>query len=97
MNMAIKECFQRKKIDSCFDLKINVGILNISLLFEYKAATNCHYILNDNKAAILNYSAFELTNSKILHTGANSNHFLPKKFQKQFEREKQRFSSTILY
>ena len=34
LNWAIKACFQRQKFDSSSDLKMDLGILPISLLFD---------------------------------------------------------------
>ena len=39
LNWAIKACFHRQKFDSSSDLKMNLGILPISLFFDYRAAT----------------------------------------------------------
>ena len=50
-NWAIKACFHRQKFDSSSDLKMNLGILPISLLFDYWAATYCHSIMNNKKPA----------------------------------------------
>ena len=51
LNWAIKACFHRQKFDSSSDLKMNLGILPISLLFDYRAATYCHSIMNKKKPA----------------------------------------------
>ena len=42
LNWAIKACFHRQKFESSSDLKMNLGILPISLLFDCRAATYCH-------------------------------------------------------
>ena len=51
LNWAIKACFHRQKFDSSSDLKMNLGMLPISLLFDYRAATYCHSIMNKKKPA----------------------------------------------
>ena len=51
LNWAFKACFHRQKFDSSSDLKMNLGILPISLLFDYKAATYCYCIMNKKKPA----------------------------------------------
>ena len=51
MKWAIKACFHRQKFDSSSDLKMNLRILPISLLFGYRAATYCHGIMNKKKPA----------------------------------------------
>ena len=51
LNWAIKACFHRQKFDSSSDLKMKLGILPISLLFDYRAATYCHGIMNKKKPA----------------------------------------------
>ena len=67
LNWAIKACFHRQKFDSSSDLKINLGILPISLLFDYGAATYCHSIVNKKKPAFLS-SALKLpTASFFIH------------------------------
>ena len=48
LNWAIKACFHRQKFDSS-DLKMILGILPISLLFDCRAATYCHSIMNKKK------------------------------------------------
>ena len=42
LNWAIKACFHRQKFESSSDLKMNLRILPISLLFDCRAATYCH-------------------------------------------------------
>ena len=52
LNWAIKACFHWQKFDSSSDLKMNIGILPILLnLFDYRAATYCHSIMNKKKLA----------------------------------------------
>ena len=51
LNWAIKACFHRQKFDSSSDLKINFGVLPVSLLFDYRSATYCHSIMNKKSSA----------------------------------------------
>ena len=52
LNWATKACFHRQEFDSSSDLKMNIGMLPISLLFEYRAATYSHSIMYRKKPAI---------------------------------------------
>ena len=81
LNSAFKACFHTQKFDSSSDLKMNLGILPISLLFDCRVATYCHSILN--KTCLLKLS-FEIINSKFLYTRANSTIFCPDNFKMQF-------------
>ena len=56
-----------KNFDSSSDLKINLGILPISLLFDCRAATYSHSIMNKNEVCLLKLS-FKITNSKFFNT-----------------------------
>ena len=51
LNWAIKACFHRHKFDSSSDPKLNLGILPISLLFDFRAAPYCHSIMYKKKPA----------------------------------------------
>ena len=51
LNLAIKASFHRQKFGSSSDLKMNIGILPISLVFDYRAATYCDNITNKKKPA----------------------------------------------
>ena len=99
LNWAIKACFHRQKFDSSSDLKMKLGILPISLLFDYRAATYCHGIMNKKETCLLKLS-FEITNRKFLYTRANSKKFLPRQFQNAICMKKvllkEVFCSTIL-
>ena len=62
LKWAIKACFHRQKFDSSSDLKMNFGLLPISLLFDYRTATYCHGIMNKKKPAFSS-SALKLPNA----------------------------------
>ena len=67
LNWAIKACFQRQKFDSSSDLKMNLGLLPISLFFDYRAATYCHSITK-KKMPAFSSSALKLpTESFYIH------------------------------
>ena len=59
--------FSQTKFDSLSNLKMNIGILPISLFFDYRAANYCHSILNKKKPAFSS-SALKLpTESFYIH------------------------------
>ena len=98
LNWAIKACFHRQKFDSSSDLKMNLGILPISLLFDYRAATYCHSIMNKKKPAFSS-SALKLpTASFYIHERTQK--ILPRQFQNAICMKKvllkEVFYSTIL-
>ena len=59
LNWAIKICFRRQKFDSSSDIKISLGILLISLLFDCRAATYCHSIMKTKEACLLKFSFYQ--------------------------------------
>ena len=81
LNWAIRTCFQRQKFDSFSDLKINLGMLPISLLFDCRAATYCHSIMNRKKPTF-SCSALKLpTPSFYIH----ERNICPDNFKIQFD------------
>ena len=80
LNWAIKAGFHRQKFDSSSDLKMNIAILPISLLFDYVAATYCHSIVNKRKPA-LSSSTLKLPTANF-YINERTQKFLPRQFQK---------------